>query len=1062
MKGNLTVYKASAGSGKTFTLTAEYVALLLSGEPSAHRSILAVTFTNKATAEMKERILQELWEIAYSRDGVGPFAKAVMAHLPHVSEAQLRDRAIAALHAIIHDYDYFRIETIDAFFQSLLTTLAHELGLSAGFKVEINDRQVVDNAVDRLLATINTRSELLSWVLSYINERIEDNQRWDVTGEVKKLARQIMKERFLLNEEQLLKALDSPRLLRDYRKDLYTLSQNASSQLQTMAAEFSQHILDAGGYDRFSRRAKVDVFINKILSGSVEPPSSGVSKYIGNADAWLKTADKKNPSLVAAAENLANKLGALEKEREAAEGVVNSCKLTLNFLNPLRLIGDIGREVSVINKENNRFMLAKTPLLFDKLVGGADASFVFEKAGTEFRHIMIDEFQDTSTLQWGNFKRLLIENMSQGNSCLLVGDVKQSIYRFRNGDWKILSNIKQQFGRYPITVNNLTVNFRSARNIIAFNNTIFPKAAALLDQLSEQSNIAGIYDDVIQQDSGREGGHVEVCYQVSASKKGKKSAPAAEGEVEEEPQVPDLMAEQMLKLHQNGTAYNDMAVLVRSNRQVKDILDTFAEQYPDIPLISDEAFILSAAPAVQILIHAMRYLADDTDTASLAYVARTYRRLVLHDNCSLTDVAIAPADYIPNEFSKQTKQLRDTPLYELCERLIKIFRLRLLASDAPYLFFFLDELMNYIDSGQAGLLDFLTFWDETLSGKSIPAGEINGVRILTIHKSKGLAFYSVFIPYCDWPLEKDRPDDLLWCMPNRAPYDALPLVPIHPGKAMQASIYGEAYEAEHLDRRTENLNLMYVAFTRAKENLFIWAKAREDVDFLSAELTMGDVLYACTEHSNYVSEDNMPAKQNAKASKGGIAQPANPLKAHPEPLQVSFETYAPHVEFRQSNSAKDFVVDDDGDNDRAQYIDKGKIMHLVFSMIETVADVPCAVERLSSDCLMTDREKASMIEFIRKRLHHPVAKDWFSGRWHIYNECSILSRNAAGELLVRRPDRVMTDGSETVVVDFKFGNPKQQYEEQVKSYCQLLTRMGHSHVKGYLWYVYSGEIKSVL
>ncbi len=1067
MNGNLTVFKASAGSGKTFTLTAQYIALLLSGESAPHRAILAVTFTNKATAEMKERILQELWEIAYRPEETGSFVQAVRRQLPGVPLETLRQRAANALHAIIHDYDYFRIETIDAFFQSLLTTLAHELNLSAGFRVEIDDKQVVENAVDRLMASIDRRENLRQWVLSYISERIEDNQRWDVTKEVKRLARQIMKEQFLLHEEELLHVLDSEQTLKEYRQELNALMRSAEQEIAQKAAALLQKGEEYGGFEQFNRGNNIVRYVSKIAAGSVEAPTDAFRKYIESTDTWLKKADRENAAARDCAERLREQLAALDTLRRETEPIINSCQLTLRYLNPLRLIGEIGREAGAINRENNRFMLAKTPLLFNRLVGSDDASFVFEKAGTEFRHVMIDEFQDTSTLQWANFKRLLVENMAQGNGCLLVGDVKQSIYRFRNGDWKILNGIEREFGHYPIEIHNLDTNYRSARHIVEFNNGLFPKIAHLLDRMSPDSGISGIYADVEQKDCGRPGGRVEIRYTIT-SKGRDKAIGETTGNESPETSIPDQLAEEIKALHESGIAYNDMAILVRSNRSVSDILQAFSANYADIPLISDEAFLLSSSPAVLLVIHALRYLTDENNTVSRAFAAHTYQHLVLNHTLSWEKLLENGTNSLPEGYVKHMETLREMPLYELTERLIELFGIGRIEDSAPYIFCLLDEIINYTDGGSPEITAFLKFWDDTLSSKAIPGGEIHGVRILTIHKSKGLAFHTVFLPYCDWYLEKDLPEDLLWCTPQAKPYDTLPLVPIRPGKQMQASVYKKTYEAEHLDRRTEHLNLMYVAFTRAKQNLFVWAKTRGETDLTATEVTMGDLLYAATEGEDVsigtAQAASSPRKSGFPAEKANEALPyhtVNPLKPHSIPEQIPLETYRPQVEFRQSNTAKDFISDN-APNGNASYIDIGKLMHRIFSMIHTLEDVEAALAELyRSGMIPTDKEREALRHLVTKRMENPTVKDWFSSKWNVYNECSILSRDAEGRLLVRRPDRVMQRGDHTVVVDFKFGNAKPEYYEQVSTYCRLLINMGHRNVKGYLWYVYTGKIDPV-
>ena len=1053
----LTVYNASAGSGKTFSLTVEYIAKILKEARSdGYRHILAVTFTNKATAEMKTRILRELWDIAYNDQDTDLFC-SVRAYLKDINAEILRQRAKKVLHAIVHDYDYFHVKTIDAFFQSLLTSLAHELGLSAGFKVEIDDEKVLDLAVDKIMTDLDGRDDVKKWILSYVNMRIDECKTWDATKEVRDLSNQITKEIFLLNEKSLLKELEDSSNLRNYGIKLRALRTETIEPLQQAATSFHQKVERSGGYEQFFHGNWINSYVKKIVEGTLDEPSQSVAGYMVDSEKWLKKSDKDNADLINTADFLRKELNNLENCRKSAARIVNSCDLTLKFLNALGLLGVISKEVDRINAENNRFMLAMTPILFNRLVDGEDASFVFEKAGTIFDHIMIDEFQDTSTLQWDNFKMLLIEKMSQGQDCLLVGDVKQGIYRFRNGDWNILRNIKNEFRSGDLQVKTLDTNYRSAENIVKFNNMVFEKAPKFLDKISstvlstsDEDYISRIYSDASQHTCGIMGGNVEVIYDVKSTRKNKTGLKS-----EWKQDEPKLLAEKINELHCGGVVYSNMAILVRRNTEVKDILDYFSQEYPNIPLISDEAFVLSASTAVQVVIHALRYLQDRNNTASLAYVYKL--TTVPNDNnsskwpCSEKDLL----DGVSAEYRNGLECLKELPLYELCERLIEIFNLSNMRNAAPYLYCLLDEVTNYLEDGSTDLDDFLSYWDETLYRKSIPAGEVEGVRILTIHKSKGLSFHTVFIPYCNWSIEKDNMRDLMWCKPKEEPYNQIPIVPIRPEKIMGESIYDIDYMTEHRNRRIENLNLMYVAFTRAVKNLFIWARVR-DIEDIGQDATMGELLYLSTGRNEYIVTDGDWATiEKSKRSNSPQNRIDNPLKNNREQENVSMCTHKSHVRFRQSNSANDFLSDNTGHEKVSSYIDDGKVMHQIFSLLRTEADLDDALKNLRNAGVLTSNEEVNQKRMeIKQYLNFARDKGWFDGSWVLYNERNIISRDENGSLLVQRPDRVMTKDGKTVVIDFKFGEKQEKcHREQVLRYCDLLKRMGHKNITGYLWYV---------
>ncbi len=1070
MKNNsILVYKASAGSGKTYTLAAEYIARLLAGEDEeAYRHLLAVTFTNKATTEMKERILQRLWDLAWTDTD---FIEAVEARLPGVSREDIRRRAGMALSAIIHDYDRFRVETIDSFFQSLLSNLAHELGLSANFRPDINDRDVTAQAVDRLMAELPEKPDVLSWVLSYIKERIDDNRKWDITFEVKKLAVNLLKEKFLRNEERLKTALSDAQGLRDYRQELDNAAAEAEDHIKNAAEHLDSLITDSDcgvGYKRICHGNWLQSFLERLMKGDFEAPSQSVLNFIDSADAWVKSSAKEKDKLSGAdIEPLREVLATVEKLRASGEHIINSCRLSTRHINPMRLLNEIAREMNTINDETNRFMLARTPQLFERLVGEDDASFVFEKAGTTFRHIMIDEFQDTSPLQWGNFKRLLVENAATAGNCLLVGDAKQGIYRFRGGDWSILEGIASEFRNAVPDIRNLDTNFRSAKHIVDFNNEFFPTAAEVIDGIENTDALRPLYKEVEQKSKSEGSGYVRLLIDAGGKKKEDEETENAYVGNDED------LAGEISRLHtEYGIEYNKMAILVRYNSEATRLQQFFAEKHSDIPLVSDEAFLLSSSEVVQTIIHALRYLNDSQDSIALAYISDRYRNTICAENADWNDIISEGEECLPKEFREERKQLKRMPLYELCERLLEIFKAEKAQADAPYIFCFLDQVMAFLEENPSDIARFLKHWNETLAHKAIPSGKTDGIYILTIHKSKGLAFHTVLLPACDWELEKDKQNDTLWFEPPVEPYNKIPLLPISPNTSVRQSVYSEQYLHEHLQRRMENLNLLYVAFTRPVQNLLIWCKKRGKEE---ATTTMGDIIYQCmsdkctNEDNIFIYESGEPQNKawNEKTpNDDSKPKVVNPLEFKPDTVCVPLTSHDVIAKFMQSNESKKFV-EEGTDTDAAQqdkYISQGKLLHQIFSTIRTAADIDNALDGMErSGVIGSETDKAALRAFIERCLSHPIAAKWFDGTWKLFNECSILLRDEHGTPKTVRPDRVMTKGKHAVVIDFKFGrrNEAYRYEEQVRKYIRPLQKMGYRPVEGFLWYMYSGEIDSV-
>lgn len=1071
---SLKVYKASAGSGKTYQLALEYISLALAtGQPSAYKQILAVTFTNKATGEMKDRILAYLYDLAYV-GGERDFAAQLMERL-HIPEKELSRRAAAALLAIVHDYDHFRVETIDSFFQSLLTNLAYELGLARGFRVDLNVEDVVNRAVDRLLLSVGGgargRGRMDKAVLDFMEEKMADGKGWGVAREMKQFScKNLFNDVYLSHETALDAFLSDTERVEDFKRALRKAAEQAKAPLLEAArclAGKARELWEMEEKNKTNVKSAATLAENILAGDFSKEPSATLLKTLGDPTVFLKKDAKGNPAAQAVAADLAECFGKLERLRPGAVRTVNTIELTLKNFMPLTLLNEVGNEVTAINRETDSFMLVRTPDLFNKMVDRADSSFVFERAGTSFRHVMIDEFQDTSRMQWDIFKRLLLENISQGEENMIVGDIKQSIYRWRGGDWEILHRVGGEMARMGgVDERTLGTNFRSREEIVRFNNAFFAHAAARLDELDAEKGldrtglVSVIYGDVAQQvkPHGNGGGYVRVALY------GKEAAEGAEL---------DSLHDEIKRLHgEKGVPYGEMVILVRRNEDAMAVIDYFAAKYPDeVPLTSDEAFKLSASPAVMLLVGALKYLNEpEEDTVA--------RELCLKMRLRLQEACGTLPEVDPQRLLAGREVLLAIPLYELCQRLIRFFSLPQAeaggAGQSAYLFSFLDYVLAWLDDHASDLSAFIRYWDDTLSGKAISVEVKDSVYIMTVHKSKGLQRHTVFIPFCNWPLASDRSGNILWCGTENLgqPVNALPIVPVsrQASTKILVSDYKVPYQAEHLNQHIDAINTLYVAFTRAEQNLLVWArdKGKSVKTLIDSFVKDGE-----TEDDVTVREWGSPMPYINK-EKETTANPLVIKRAGGEAVRLAAQSAKVH--FRQSNEAKDFVADLEeerlaalvaGDtpaqsDKQREYISRGKLLHEVFSHIRTAGDVEKAVsDAARRGLLASEREEHSLCGFIHKRLGNPQAAGWFDGSWKIFPECNILSQDAEGRLVERRPDRVMMRGDETVVVDYKFGNFHERYLDQVRGYMAALRRMGRTRVRGFLWFVYSGEVREV-
>lgn len=752
----------------------------------------------------------------------------------------------------------------------------------------------------------------------------------------------------------------------------------------------------------------------------------------------------------------------------------------MQHLNKLRLLNHIDEEVRTLNREHNRFLLSDTSALLHKLVREGDSSFVFEKIGANIRNVMIDEFQDTSRMQWDNFRLLLLEGLSQGADSLIVGDVKQSIYRWRNGDWGILNSLGNDdettpgYGQamkngglpshFPVRVETLKTNRRSETRIIRFNNALFTLAAnylntLYLDELKKECYpLKRAYADVAQESpKTKERGYIKASF----------LSPDEEHNYTE--QTLAAMGKQVRELLDAGVRPDDITILVRKNKNIPPIADYFDKELR-LAVVSDEAFRLDASQAVCMLMDALRYLSNPENIIAKASLIVGYQTIFSPQATpaeAMQPQAILSDEMLPPAFTSRMETLRLMPLYELLEELFGIFGMSRVEKQDAYLFSFFDAVTEYLQNNSSEPDSFIRFWEETLCAKTIPGGETDGIRILSIHKSKGLEFHTVLVPFCDWKLENETNNQLVWCTAPEAPYNAINLIPVSYSATMAESVYQEDYLRERLQLWVDNLNLLYVALTRAGKNLILWSK--KDQKGTMAELlahTLPQMAHTGTggwNEEQSVYEDGQPCPSATKAPATASPTFINKLTQKPAKLPVHMESMLHDIEFRQSNRSADFIAGVDEEQSDQRFINRGRLLHTLFSDIETEADIDDAISRLVFEGIIGHTETEQQIrELTRRAFTQPMVKDWYSGSWQLFNECDIIWQEE-GELRTRRPDRVMMKDGETVVVDFKFGKPDKKYNKQVQGYMQLLACMGYApqKIRGYLWYVEEGSVEEV-
>ncbi|MBR1788031.1 MAG: UvrD-helicase domain-containing protein [Bacteroidaceae bacterium] len=1079
MKSRFLLFKASAGSGKTYNLAIQYIALLVARGEQEFRHTLAVTFTNKATAEMKDRILEFLYDMwkgrPKSQEKIAETRK-VLGELYELelSDEEIRERCHRALHAILHDYSRFTVCTIDAFFQSVLRSMAHELKLSARLQVDLDDKAIIELAVESLIENLRQNNrDVLPWLRQYIEQQLEEGRPWDVRRELKEVAQMIFKE------EYLKRALDKRNQTFDiqhitaFKKTLQEEKHRLLAPLKEEAKRFEE-IMQKTGMDYeelFSYQGDVDRFITQMKDGNTEANfGKRLSDMADDPLKLLKAPLRKRTDLRPTAQLLAEQLKRIGEMFTQAIPRIGTLNLALTNLTPMGLLGAIDNEVSRLSAERSRFMLARTPIMLRSMVQGEDASFVFERTGTQFHNIMIDEFQDTSLMQWENFRTLLLDNLASGGLSLVVGDIKQSIYRWRNGDWRILYGLDHEGYRgTPLTSKPLDENYRSQGRIVRFNNSFFPLAAEVLDKMESGDSqvLQYIYNkEEVEQKitTDPEAGMVRIRL---CKPKGKETEEAW-------PQMMlDDVALQIEQLHEAGVPYREMAILLRHNRHIRPLITYFAQKLPHIRLVSGEAFLLGASVAVKMVVEALQVVDDpNRDPVALFDLVQLYHREVLGETAEIPPSK--PVDYLamlPEEFRNRLTALRHLPLYELCERLYQLLQLEKIADrQDAYLFTFFDELSAYLRDNPSDIPTFLQYWEDRLQTIPIPGSEVDGICIYTIHKSKGLAFHTVLMPFAEWDIEKDRTQSTHWCLPSEPPFNEMGTLPIHfSAKKIQGTLFEDDYKAEHANRRADELNALYVAFTRAKGNLLVWGMSQHDMGDGKWDKTVADLMYDILKERPESRQEGESEEQWLCTFGTAPDIPVTQDKKETMETEVTMQSYEGGFSFRQSGQAEEFIraagEQTPTDEQQLGYLEQGKLLHYIFSQIETADDIERVTERFARQGVLKSRKQVEQVRALAHNgLRHERVGDWFSGRYRLFNECNILipDPDHAGKLLKRRPDRVMLSDDHIIVVDFKFGKADEAYKTQVREYIHILQSMYPSHtVEGWLWYVYKNKTEQV-
>lgn len=1060
----LDIYKASAGSGKTFALTLEYFKIIFN-TPGEYKNILAVTFTNKATEEMKSRIINELHHLAEGKESeYGKILKKTFGF----SDEQLKNRAVLLRTMLLHDYGRLSVATIDRFFQRIIKSFTHELGIFPGYNVELDSDFVLLKAVDKVMQQLKENPVLKSWISELMNQNVDEGKSWSVKSKMADLGEELFRENYMLFDKQILKKFSDKSFLKNYREFLFSIIQTYEQRSQDIAGKAIGIIQQAGLElnDFKGGKAGCASYFYKLLDENYDEPTATVKKGADDEEAWV-TKTSVNKSRI---ESIRSQLMFLLKQvlelyQQDFCNYMSARQLSDN-LYQLGILNDLYQEVRSYCNEKGLMLLSDTTHVLNMLIANNDTSFLYEKYGNYYKHIMIDEFQDTSAMQWRNFRPLVVNSLAEGSKAMIVGDVKQSIYRWRNGDWGLLAGgVEQQFRELGVRNIALENNWRSAPEIVKFNNVFFEKAiqilaAQYLSDVGEEDPRACIiqeaYQGLKQNPCKNKKGYVDI-----------KFGPEKKAEDGEQLILDDIVAI-ISDILQRGGKLKDIVILVRSGKEGAAVADFLMEynklKEQTIDFISNDSLYVWSSPYVQFIIAILKYLTEPYDMVNKAKILYFYQIFVTnsaHPELHGYFKEVAGKDVwqlLETDLGENATSLMSYSLYETIETIIDRLGLKEKKEEIPYLIAFQDIVYEYETGNSNSITLFLEWWEKERGKRVLSTSEeVDAVRILTIHKSKGLEFEYVLLPFCCWELDSVRPIRRIWCSNNQQGFKMLDYAPLNYSSKLVNTIFKEDYLDEHLKAYIDNLNLLYVALTRAKTELYVRPyspKINKDGSIPVNDI--GNFMY--TVLADFKTE--LPAGTLLNEDMHFCFGEKGFFHSSDSRNQFSLTiTHYPvwHPQDRISVKYK-FRDYTEPENTGRSAIDEGKLLHEIFKSIKYTEDIEKAIQQAYLAGLIAREEREEYRMKLQAYISHPRALEWFTGNFQIINERDILFPR--GNKV--RPDRIIIKDGIVRVIDYKFGQSEENsYLKQVRFYCHTLRKMGMLNVEGYIWYVKTGKIIQV-
>jgi ATP-dependent exoDNAse (exonuclease V) beta subunit len=1046
---NFTVYRSSAGSGKTFTLVKEYLKIALADEhqnPFRFRKILAITFTNKAAQEMKDRVIRALKELSAPKPGeLSPLAKILSEELK-LDAATLAVRAENLLRAILHHYSDFAIGTIDAFTHRIVRSFAYDLGLPVNFEIETEKDELLQKAVDKLMSMIGTDKDITTTLIRFSEEKTDAEKGWQIESELKSTAEFLLQESGSLYAERLRElTLDD---FTEIRSKIYTLTKQFEDQL-TLLAQKALSLMTSSGLEEsdFSQGNKgIAAWYAKISKADYKTlirPNSYVLKTI-EEDTWFSGAAKKSGKdkfILGIAPSLKEIYTQIRAYAEQHYPLYVTRNAMRRHLYSLAVLNELEKILHSFREEENMVHISEFNHIISKVVAEQPVPYIFEKLGARYSHFLVDEFQDTSVLQWENLLPLLENGLAENNFSMVVGDAKQAIYRWRSGD-------VEQFVTLPKLINKsenplmqdreqslvrhyreeeLSKNFRSRRIVVEFNNSLFLSLAALL---TDQYN--RIYQRVAQEiKPGNEGGYVELRF------------PVRDGSREETYATYTAECITLVKqLLDEGWRKNEIALLVRENRHGSLLANALITE--GIPVLSSDSLLIKNSPLVTCVVSLLRVLEHPEDRIALTDVAEYLNKtgrthFPLHNikshNARLKDILQEAG--IHDDLS----YLSVLPLYQQCESLVRtVFPQE---QKNAWIIFFLDELLRFSASRNPDRQSFFAWWEDRSRNASvvIPEGT-DAVNIMTIHKSKGLEFPVVIIPYLDWKRKAGAKE--LWVEIEDAAVSNLEVAIVTESDELKESSVRDQYNRETDKKVLDQMNVLYVACTRAVDQLYILSEKGKD---------------DASDPINVISWLNKTFKEQlAESDVVTFGEKETPERKAEEKSAVEFiPLSAGEGKWAGKIRVRKYSEDAWSEAGESSAREQGILLHNLLRRISSADDIPKVLESAVNSGFIPKNESPEFHRMLQEVISHPELAPFFNTNDRAYAETDIIIPGDS----ITRPDRVVVRGEEAVVLEYKSGAESDAHLHQVKHYKSVLERMGYQKISGKLIYLSPLKIVSV-